>query len=620
MILLVPKINLLNYHLFLFLSFRYQIKAYKIQPFLYRSKGRIELLDMSDYFSWEECIVVKSDAADIWENILPRFPLSNWKLRIRGYCIDLSIKAKQDFQQEIEKLLFLKHIISFYEKKGKKAWIINSLRFNFISRTDRPNEFFCYPTMKFLSLINVSLDRINLAAENFLKFSFIICQFVIGFIKNRKITAEIRYLYDSVSPKELSIDKDNITFSWIIDGRLVHKKDVFFLLPKADFQMKTQAKDYTRDRELLAINRLNMLSMASYKKLFSCLPELFKILVKDILIPGWGLEHLLVTEYAIRIACWIPIAESLKPKVYIGNCSNVGFEDPAIIYFKAIGVKTVFWTYGTNSYLFCKDKRDCRFRNILFCHILSSNFIVWNKHFKEFVEEHPQDGLQVHVIGPLMSSDEGVMYDDREALLAKLGLAYKSTFKYVAIFDAPAGSRRRSFAYYPNYCTDDYNYAFLRDIYGLLDDLQNVILVYKPKRSLTSGKFSYSDKLKKLLKEAGQNQRMIVLDYNVNPWIPIAMADMCISMPFESPTVAALHYGKPAIFHDPFGIVNYHRYSKIKQLTTHNSSQLKKLAENFLFNPSSFKDMYKEMNISNFVGAEPGTNSSTKFREFLNNI
>lgn len=618
MILLVPEINLLNFALFLILSFICEIKTYKMQYFLNKFEGKIKLLDLTDYFNWEARETIKSEATKLLEPLSLKLTNSEWQLKIRNFNLDFSVKAKQDLQVEIEKLYFLNHIVNFYNGK-KYIYIINSLRFDFLSVIDGNNILFRYPTITILSAINIFLDKLNLFLINLCLFSRVAFQYLNGlFFNNRKIARNIKYIYDGISARELSIDKSKITFSWLADGELIQKKDILFLLPKADFQMKSYASDYLKDKKILALSHFNMLRLSSRSKILTSFIDLLKVVINTPLFT-FRLEGLMLTEYYIRILKWSPLVETLRPKIFI-CCSCIGCEDPVIIYFKEMGLKTIIWIYGTNDHFFlAHENRNCDFRNVKLCNFISSTLITWNQSHKKFIEEHPQNGLEIKIIGPLMSANEDVLKQDKKSLVNNLGLSFDSKMKYVSIFDNPLVSTkyRGNSAWCPDYITAEYNYMFIRDLYTLLSDLDNAFLIYKPKRSLKSGKFSYDNRLKDLFEDMEQNHKAIILDYNINPWIPIALADICISMPFESPSIISLHYGKPALFHDPMNIALYHRYQSIEELISHSYEELKSKVKYWLFANNSILTLPY---VSDFQGASPGENSSNKFREYLRSL
>lgn len=90
MILLIPEINYLNFSIYFILSFICQVKAYRMEPFLYTFRGKINLLELGDYFSFEDYVIIRSEAVRIWQNLLPKFPRPKWKVKIETMNLDFS--------------------------------------------------------------------------------------------------------------------------------------------------------------------------------------------------------------------------------------------------------------------------------------------------------------------------------------------------------------------------------------------------------------------------------------------------------------------------------------------------------------------------------------------------
>ncbi len=628
-IFLVPEIHFINFPLFFLLSFIYEIKTLKIRlPRFYPFKKRIELIRLDDHFNWEECMAIKANAVKIWEDILLRFPESKWKVDIKNSEVNMTMKAIQEMQREFENMFFLRHIAD-HTKSNHNVFIIDSLYFSFIKSIDKNNDIFLYPISRFMSLINVVLSILVLNCIIYLMTIKLIAQLIYG-LWNRKYVKQdlsaVKYIWDGISPRELSVSKEKNTFSWIIDDNFIRKENILFLLPKPDFQMKSFSEDEAKKRGVLIANHVNMACFSSTRNLFSALNRALRLAVKNIILPKFNLIEIMNTKYTLQVLKWVPIIDYLKPKVYINSFSNIGSEDTAVIYFQKAGIKSIMWAYGTNSYLFTTKAHSCDFRNIIYCNILSSTLVVWNNHFKRFIESHPQDKLEIITLGPLMCGDESVCNMNRNVLNKKIGfnrMQNDRNFKYIAVFDVPPVSKASigSEAVYPDSNSEEYNYAFMKDILRLLADFENVCLIYKPKRSLTSGKFSYSNETGEILEAMSKSFRVKIVDYNINPWVPIASADMTISMPFESPFIASLHYGKPALFHDPMNIVSHHRYHAVSDLITHNYEELKLKVNYWLFESrEGHLDVVNESKFKDFVGTYPLTNSSKRFREYLANI
>lgn len=622
MILIIPEVNFLNFPLFLALSFRCRVIAYQMHPALYRFRKKIRLLNKEDYFDWSEANLIKSEAASVWESFLLRFPCPGWSKKIKHLKVGFEIKAKQEFQKEMEKLVFLKYIIDIHNKRNEETRIVSSMKFAYLFNIDPSNELFFFPEQRVISFLNILLDRLNFIVINFIKAVFVQWLFFISIVKNEALHANVRYVYDGISPRELLRDREMITFSWLINEKCIDRGSILFLLPDADFQMKQRLINQEKDDSLLTVCRHKMLRIASRKEILAYYPELLKNFLINIFFLWRNLEHLMCAGYAISIAQWIPILESLNPKIYITTVGVLGSEEPIVPYLKTAGIKTVMWVYGANICLLSRNKNERQLRNLQFSHIISESFFVWNEHYKQFIEDHPQDGVKIHIFGPLMCGDESIMQAQRSVLLAKLNIPHNPGLKYAAIFDCPPVSEKfkvntLSASWYPDQGTLEYNLEFMYDMSRLLNEFKDIIFIYKPKRSLASGKFSYARKFMDILSQMGKTGRFFILDYNINPWISIAVADICISMPFESPTIAAIHYEKFGLFHDPSNIALFHRYEDFNEIITHAYDELKFKMSLFVCGESNLRDILDEGNLRKLQGKFPKENSSRRFREYL---
>jgi polysaccharide biosynthesis PFTS motif protein len=271
------------------------------------------------------------------------------------------------------------------------------------------------------------------------------------------------------------------------------------------------------------------------------------------------------------------------------------------------------------------DKRcACDFRASTFANVLASYLIVWHRDAQGFIQQHPQERAQVKAIGPLMAGDESVVELPPDILRARAGIipsGRRHGLQYVSVFDvAPKVRDLKIFAgIYPSIYTEEYMYLFLRDMYRLLQDLGNIVLVFKPQRSLRDASLSYSNEFREVVHSINQSERGFVLDDAINSWVPIAVADLCIAVPFTVPPLSGMHYGIPGLFHDPTGFVHNHRYKAIPHCITHSYDQLRSEVRSLLLD-SSRRNGRKEAIWSEareFIGECPGTNSSDRFRKFL---
>lgn len=624
--LIVFKIHFFNLPLFFMLSPVYNIEIFELKfipPWLSK---RFRVIDLKKYIDWLECFVLRSEAAGLWESISPLLTSHPWQITIEGSRINLSNKANQLLSREFERLFFAKIIAGrIGSRHSEKAYIVGSSRVDFIIRHIdirelEDVEIFNFPQIILLSVINIFLDKLEAYILNIIAALRYIWKCISEARHSLQVAGgRIKYIYDGISVKELFTDKNFRTFTWVIDEKIVRTNEILFLLPEANFQLYGYPKSLFQRQSFCAIRRDALLGILSLRDRLKCIILLVKILLANFL--SFSFLEAVKFESSVKISVWHAVTRFLKPKVYITTISHMQVEDPAILYFNAKGIKTVMFFYGTNSYLFTKEATRCDFRMIGLFDFLSTNLVAWNNHYKDFIESHIQKKAAIQVIGPLMPGGEDVIGYTKQRLCGIASVGYNPKFKYIVFFDCPPKSSQFNIVtQFPVHNLKEYNYSFISDIGRLLELFRDVFFIFKPQRSLAGRIFDYSEDFLKSIDRMKKSNRFTMLDYNINPWIPIALADICISMPFESPNIAALHYGKPAIFHDPWDIAHYHRYGKIKNLISHDFNQLEGLVRGFLYNPTVFKDIQRDMDLSDFVGLEPGTNSSVKFREFLRGL
>ncbi|MFC1546666.1 polysaccharide biosynthesis PFTS motif protein [bacterium] len=618
MIFIIPKIHLFNLPLCMAVSIFGKIKTFNIHKCgrLIFSRDKIDVIDLEQYFDYNESFLISSSVVSEWDKIMQNYPEALWNIKIGNRNIDFCEKSKQDFKKSLEYILCVNRII---EKTNENIKFIHSLKTKYIYNLLKDSARINIYKTPLLSILNFIFDRFNMYFLNVFNTIKVIISYLKGIFNNSNTKKNIKYIYTGVVSRELSTNRDEITFSWIVNKHGLDKNETVFILPNADFQMKAKIEQCNNEYKLF--NYANLLGINCFSKkrcIFNSFISFIKTVYISILTSFFSLRKSIKLNYLANIFLWKPFIDSHNLKVYIVTSSSLGNEEPVVLYLNHLGVKTVEWLYGVNSYLFTSKKTECDFNNIIFSNIIVSDLIVWNEHFKNFIEKHPQpEGLSINVIGPLMCGDESVLDEDKNSLFSKYNIDFNAGIdkKYVAIFDSPVVSDnfKVNKAVFPDTNSTEYNRDFLKDCLRLLDDFKEIVILYKPKRSLVSGKFSYDqDVLSALL----NHNRVILFDYNINPWVPIAVCDITISVPFESPAIIGMHYSKPGLFHDAQNIAVHHRYEKLTKYITHSYEELKEKID-LLFNNMN---ILKTEDISSFTGYERETNSTKKFMAYLKSL
>jgi len=625
---LVSEIHPLNLLIFWALSFFMKVEAYWIHRMCPRGLARrIAVVDLGTYLTWSETAWFRSRVVQLWEGVLENFPENSWTLRHGGHRLNFTTKAKQDLAAHFERLLLLQEVKRRIGPDSR-VYIIDSPQFRYLRKLDPSADFFSYPSLAGISWINVFLglmfDYVYSRARMCLRIQAMLHGCLPNALRQSAHAEPIPFFWDAVASNELTLDANRRFFPWIVDGMRITAEDVLFILPG---HANHRARPDLQSSGYRAFTIPDLYKLIPVSILLSGVRDLLVFIFRYILPVPRPLASIQMAGYFAGVMKFKPAIEHLKPSCYITNVSRLGIEDPVIVYLNVIGVTTVMYCYSANAHMFAGGHRTCDLRTVNYGNILASRLVVWHEQFKEYVQEHPQVETTIDVIGPLMAGDESVIESPPYVLRNVLGVrptGKGDDLRYISFFDVTVLSKEYKLAvnYYADPYTEEYTSAFLRDMMRLLEDFDNIALIFKPKKSLVGASFFHNNEFHDLVEELGNSGRGLMLDDDINPWISIALADLCIGMPFTSPPLAAMHYGIPGLFHDPTGIALHHRYHSVTYCITHDYDQLRTKVRSLVLDNSSNKGD-KEVVWSQargLIGEYPGTNSNERFREFLRDI
>jgi hypothetical protein len=258
-------------------------------------------------------------------------------------------------------------------------------------------------------------------------------------------------------------------------------------------------------------------------------------------------------RHAAEAAPWVAAARALGCRTYLTSVSSAWPEPSQVEALRAKGVRTVNWSYGANT--FCFSVADESFRDLGLLRSVSaaSEVWVWTDAVEAWLRRRSLAAPPtIREIGPVMSGDSRWLARTPAAARLAYGIAESSSRRYVAVFDVPPVNRemRLAIGHGPTVYPAAMLEQFFRDLEGLLR-LPEVTLIVKPKRSLQDTRREFADSMHELLASG----RVIALPHDIDPYIPVALADVCIGVPFTSPVIAGLYSGRGGLFHDPRGEV-----------------------------------------------------------------
>jgi len=546
-IVLIPVINRFNYPFYYLASFFCRLKALEMLDGI-AANGRVERIRLTDYMTSDEVVIIADEAAAYADRIVCAIDSLQWQTLIDGMSVDFKLRIRQTLYREISRYSTLDKV---YERvKCEKKRVLYSAAIYFLENNSGGKKLFKCLSKTFASYANIFIDLMGDSLANLICGARTILGLVSGIFSRGKLM-EKAIIYDGDNTLDITSDRKKMSSIWILDGQLIRNKDVVFVLPNIALEKMTKAESLLRQDSIDYIWRDNISKHAKVEYILKALVETVKFMVlQTALCLSFG--HIQRIRLSIDTLRWVPFIKTVKPKVYIYTFSNAGIENPAIAYFKRASIKTVGWlsSASTGRYLIKQYSAPCLFRRCKFANTQMDILAVWNKNYADYILSHHQEGLKINVTGPIMNGDETVFAMSKKEMCIAYGIPYNEKLRYFVVFDIRVLFPKK-FIDPHIMLSEEHLVRYLSDCYKLLDDISDTKLVVKPKKFRDVKDFFYSDKVKEMYKRWESDDRVHFLEFDINPWVPIALADLCVNIPFGSPNVAAIHYGKPIIYYDP---------------------------------------------------------------------
>lgn len=276
-------------------------------------------------------------------------------------------------------------------------------------------------------------------------------------------------------------------------------------------------------------------------------------------------ERFLRNTNEIKVAChvlfeyfrWKDVNDKIEFRHFITHC-DFGYNHIARnIALSQNGVQTWYFTDSMNNTGNYRIDYSC---HTYWTYLTYDNFITWDDFIKEYYLKHPNNIKNVHDVGCLWSSD---IREKKSSLDNKFVIAaFDTTYSQNSITSYSEGI------------------AFAQDLYKLVNEFKEIILIMKEKKSSDAKYHAMLDPilgpvLLSLYEKMNKHDRIKNCSNQTDAADIMSDADMIISFPFTSTTFEALSANKPAIWHDPKGYYKNTPYGKIGGVVTHSYDELK---------------------------------------------
>ncbi len=629
MILLFPELHPFNALLCWALSRVVEVRVLYVHPACDRLIGRrIAQLDPSAFLSSREGWAVREAAASRWERIVPRIPGMPWRARARGIELDFSAKAKQDAAQIFQDACLLQDIRRRHPFP-ERVWCLPSAAQAWIAGLEGELGDRKAPrAVAWLSRLNVLCDRLWSQQVNTVRLVRLLVRLARGLAErlrpSRQTLGPCRYLYWCDGAVDIRRDVEKRSLWWIVDQEAIRPQDVVVLLPFTPSR-RVWPPSVASQGAYQAYTFPACYARSPAPALWRAVGDALALLVRCAFQPVASLERLWMTGYLAAAAQLQPVVDTLRPAYFIECDNSLGIEDPALVPLNQAGITTVM--YHTSAMMPSTQMRASA-RDLMHADILASVVVCWSEAAARFLTAHPQQpGTRFDVLSPILPGSDA-MLDGRQHEFRRTyfdaRIAARSDLHYVAAFDVAPLLRSRARSHhdrpYPEPFPERATITFVRDLVQLLEELPGLVLIYKPKR-LDALERRFPTRLteyRELLERMRRHERGVVLDSEANPWIPLAMADVCVSMPDSSPLWAALHYGIPAFFHDPLHMRIVRDEALAAYYTGDYPALREKVQQLLAADPAQLRrDWTWAPVLAPLLGRPPGRNGNAAFREWL---
>ncbi|MCC6278370.1 MAG: hypothetical protein IT289_10700 [Oligoflexia bacterium] len=292
-----------------------------------------------------------------------------------------------------------------------------------------------------------------------------------------------------------------------------------------------------------------------------------------------------------RGAAWELAIAEFSPSRLMASISASWPETPAIAAFALKKLPSIVWFYGSNMFGFNFERSEFQDLDVTFISPAAQEFWVWNEaSIKAWSRRHllPQDQQpKYRVIGPTMCGDRAWIELSAKQARQKFGVSENRSDFFISIFDVPTMTEavRAAYGAGPSIYPVEMNERLIRDFFRIATSHPRVRLMFKLKRPANDPTREFSEAIKELLgthQSAIVNDRITLFPADTDPYIPIAMADLAVGLPFTSPVFAAACSGRHGLHYDPLGAIRILPHKGLDEFLISGFDQLEKTIEKIL--------------------------------------
>lgn len=367
-------------------------------------------------------------------------------------------------------------------------------------------------------------------------------------------------LWTGISPVEVPEGDLKLSFYFMIERGLMHPDSCLYVLPRAP-----NPEAISRlERFGVRWTSVSSFAFLSTRSKLAATRDIVVNLAKALLFCLLDIRRAVVAVAAIEAVPWVYAAKDLGADTYLNTVSNCWPEPAEVCALKALGVRTINWSYGANTFWYSRQYSNLRDVAVARSSTCSDEIWIWSSPVERLLSFRSLEarGPVYRVIGEVMCGDSSWLGQPPATARRALGIQTSEQHAIVSVFDVPpvTTAMRLSIGQGPSIYPIEVLDRFFSDLENLLSAVPTIRLLIKPKRSLSDPMRDYSSAMHRILdpdSALSRAGRILLVPHDIDPYLPVAVADICIGVPFTSPVMAAIGSGRTGLFYDPLRRASY---------------------------------------------------------------
>ena len=572
---------------------------------------RFRPIHFEEAFTYDEWVRLRDETWSEWAAIEAIIPPTGWRRDLFGRTVDFRRIAMQHLCKEY---LAHRRLVRYIERLGgEDAWLADSMALRYIRSMGKVHGLDVDGKVR-LARGAWLWDLVYLWGRNLGWAAYLVVQ-AWSALRSGQCSAGADLLHEGLAVSESGSGPHELSFAWIEERGLCPPDRIIYVLAGRPRRWSPNV-----------LQRYALLRGLGWETVFRALGHGARFLLLGILRAG-KVQKVLLTEFCLRSVAPYLNAERRKVRTYLTTISACSPEHPSVALYNAMGVRTILWAYGANTALFNQRYLSPE-RHFHSAHMETAECWLWSEHHLSLWRsgEILPSRIRYRLIGPAMMADASPCLVGRaESRRRFLGIddTGSTARRTVAVFDLNPVNKegQKVLQLGPLPITEEFVEAFYQQLLRLLEALPDIRLLVKTKRQDHPHRLKPPAQ-KRLVDPSNEwvrTGRVINLAPDTNPYIPIGAADLTIGVPFTSPVLAGLHFGRPGLFHDPLGTALRHHYHALDAIVSHGYGDLEKKVRYWLYDctPEAFQTFLDRPETQRFLGPHPGVDPAEEFGKAL---